>query len=273
VGTSMKQIQDGDIEALTSLALTLVQAKVYLALVESGDVTIKEISKATGVARQDLYRITSELQKIGLVERVIATPTKFKAIELTVGISTLLNRVREKEAEIFKKAQGLSQRYKDRNTKAQSEQTIPQFIMIPGKGAAIQSTIKALEKTQTSMASVVSWNKFSILMFNARKFRLARALKRGVKIRFITEKPEDEKQMPKIVETYRKKYSFKIRYIPAAPPAHIGLFDNKEVYINTSIKEGLAETPLLWSNSPSLIAVVQDYFETLWLHATEEPKS
>jgi sugar-specific transcriptional regulator TrmB len=102
-GPWMKQVQDEDVEALTSLGLTILQAKVYLALVKSGSSTIREISKTSDVARQDLYRITSELQKLGLVERVIANPTEFRAIELTGGISILLQRVHEKEAEIRKK--------------------------------------------------------------------------------------------------------------------------------------------------------------------------
>ena len=99
----MKKIQDKDVETLTSLGLTVLQAKVYLALVKSGDLTIKEISKNADVARQDLYRITSELQKLGLVERLITIPTKFRAMELTHGISILLQLRREKEAEMEKK--------------------------------------------------------------------------------------------------------------------------------------------------------------------------
>jgi hypothetical protein len=163
------------------------------------------------------------------------------------------------------------QRHKDRNAKAKPEETEPLFVMIPEKEVA-RRTIEALENAQTSMFSIVSWRKFSNLMLNARKFRLKRALKRGVKLRFTTEKPEDAKLMPKIVETYRKKYSFEVRYLPAAPPAHVGLFDRKEVFINTSTSDGLTETPLLWSNSTSLIAVVHDYFEILWLTAMEEYK-
>ncbi len=55
-----------------------------------------------------------------------------------------------------------------------------------------------------------------------------------------------------------------------APLAHIALFDRKEVFINTSTTDGLAETPLLWSNSSSLVTVVHDYFEILWLTAIEK---
>ena len=264
-------LQHEDVEALTGLGLTVLQAKVYLALVKSGTATIKEISKTAGVARQDLYRITSALQKLGLVERVIAIPTEFRAIELTGGISLLLQRVHQKEAESHKKILKLMQRYQDKNVEVKPLEGGPLFILVPEGEAVILRTMKALENAQTSMDSIISWRKFSYLMLNAQKFQLKEALKRGVKLRFITEKPEDERQLPKIVEPFRNNYSFKVRYLLAAPLAHIGLFDKKEVFINTSTTGNLTETLLLWSNFPSLAVVVQDYFEMLWLTAMEKP--
>lgn len=268
----MKEIIHEDVEALIGLGLTFLQAKVYLALVKSGTATIKEISKTAGVARQDLYRITSELQKLGLVEKVIAIPTEFRAIELTSGISLLLQHVHQKEAETHKKILKLMQRYKGKNVKAKPLEAGPNFILIPEGKAVTLRTIKALENAQTSMDSIISWKKFSYLMLNAQEFRLMEALKRGVKLRFITEKPEGEKQLPRIVETLGKNYSFAVRYLPAAPLAHIGLFDKREVFINTSTTGNLTETILLWSNCPSLAVVVYDYFEILWLTAMEEPE-
>ena len=263
------KINGQDVNALCSLGLTILQAKVYLALIESGASTIKEISKTSKVARQDLYRITSELQKMGLVEKVLAVPTEFRAIELMVATSILLHRIHDKEIEMNKKAQGLMRRHKHRNAKARPEEREPLFIMIPQKEGD-RRTVRALENAQKSMDSVISWRKFSVLMLDARKFGLKKALERGLKLRFITDKPEDEKQIPKIVKTYRKKYSFDVRYLPNDPPAHIGLFDKNEVFLNTSTKNGLLETPLLWSNSFSLVVVISDYFEILWLTAMEK---
>ena len=57
-------------QILTNLGLTPVQARVYLALVESGPLRISAISKASDVARPDVYRILSNLEKIGLVEKI-----------------------------------------------------------------------------------------------------------------------------------------------------------------------------------------------------------
>jgi hypothetical protein len=94
-------------------------------------------------------------------------------------------------------------------------------------------------------------------------------MKRSLKIRIITEKPEDEEQFLKIVQIFQKYPCFKVRYLLAPPQAHIALFDKKEVFINTSITGGLTETPLLWSDNPSLVAVVQDYFDIAWITALE----
>jgi DNA polymerase III alpha subunit len=54
------------------LGLTLLQAKIYLALSKTGKATIKTISKASNSARQDIYRIMPTLQKLGLAEKIIA---------------------------------------------------------------------------------------------------------------------------------------------------------------------------------------------------------
>ena len=145
--------------------------------------------------------------------------------------------------------------------------------MIPGQETVFRKTMESLENAQTRMFSIVSWRKFSSLMLNARKLRLRRALERGIEFRFITKKPEDEKQLLKIVEPFRKNYSFRVRYLLASPSTHMGLFDKKEVFINTSIKSGLTETPLLWSNCPSLVVALQDYFEIKWLTSMEKPQT
>ena len=92
------------IDTLTGLGLKLVQAKVYVALAKSGPLSVREISVLSKVPRTDLYRILEELEKKGLAERVIATPTKFKATPLVDCINMLLQRRREESLELEKKA-------------------------------------------------------------------------------------------------------------------------------------------------------------------------
>jgi hypothetical protein len=59
---------------------------------------------------------------------------------------------------------------------------------------------------------------------------------------------------------------------PGSPKTVLGIYDKKEVFMIIDPKEGLFDSPALWSNSQSLISVVQDYFEILWLTTMEKPK-
>ena len=97
-------LNDKDIDALTSLGLTILQARVYLALTHIEKATIKSIAKNANIARQDIYRLTNELQKIGIIEKIISTPAQYKAIPLEDGIKILLQRKNKENSEAQKKA-------------------------------------------------------------------------------------------------------------------------------------------------------------------------
>lgn len=262
-------VQEEVAGTLTKLGLTVSEAKVYFALCTLGKATGKTISTHLKMARSEVYRVLAKLREKGLVEKIITMPTEFKPISIENCLHILIERQKNQISETQKKAINLLQKLKKTTAEATLQEEETQYILIPEREAVVLRTKKALENAQTSMDSIISWKKFSYLMFHARKFGLKKALKRDVKLRFITEKPEDEEQLPKIVEAFKKNFFFKVKYVLAAPLTHIGLFDKKEVFINTSTTGGLTETPLLWSNNSCLVAVVQDYFEIAWIWALE----
>jgi sugar-specific transcriptional regulator TrmB len=63
---------------------------VYTALLESGPLRVSAIAKISKVARPDVYRNLSKLQKIGLVEKIIRKPVEYRAIPMKKGLSLLL---------------------------------------------------------------------------------------------------------------------------------------------------------------------------------------
>jgi sugar-specific transcriptional regulator TrmB len=77
-------------QVLIDLGLTLTQARVYLALVESGPLKIATISKAANVARPDVYSTLSKLHQLGLVEKIIKKPLTYNAVPMREGLSLLL---------------------------------------------------------------------------------------------------------------------------------------------------------------------------------------
>ncbi len=87
--------EDEEIQILVGLGLTTLQARAYLALSSLGYAQTKALSKISHIARQDLYRIMSSLQKQGLVEKTIRSPATFKATPMKEGIAMLLQRKTE----------------------------------------------------------------------------------------------------------------------------------------------------------------------------------
>ena len=83
-------LKNEDIEALVCLGLSTLQARVYLALTNLGRANTKSLAKNSNVARQDIYRITAELQELGIIEKIIAIPNEYRVTSLQDGIKILL---------------------------------------------------------------------------------------------------------------------------------------------------------------------------------------
>src|SRR5512135_972975 len=97
---------------LNDLGLTIVQAKVYMALLKSESSTIQTIANHSHIARTDLYRITHELEKKGLIERILAHPTQYKPVPITEALPILLQRKNQENSELQTRALKLLKAYK-----------------------------------------------------------------------------------------------------------------------------------------------------------------
>jgi hypothetical protein len=93
-----------------------------------------------------------------------------------------------------------------------------------------------------------------------------RALSRGVKIRWITEKPMDRTSIPKSLQSYFEQSNSKVRSFEnfSRLVAKIGIFDSTETILTIITTGGFARSPALWSNNASIAAIAKGYFETCW---------
>ena len=77
-------------EILTDFGLTGNQAKVYLATARLRLASVGQISKASKVRREDVYRILPKLEELGLVERLLGKPIKIRATPVEEALSILI---------------------------------------------------------------------------------------------------------------------------------------------------------------------------------------
>jgi sugar-specific transcriptional regulator TrmB len=93
-------IIEEDIQTLTRLGLTILQAEIYLTLTKLEKATIKTLSTTTKIDRANVYRIVSKLQELRLVEKMITNPTVYKAVPIQDGAPMLLERQTQEYQEI-----------------------------------------------------------------------------------------------------------------------------------------------------------------------------
>ena len=251
---------------MQGLGLTACQAKIYLMLCHFGCLDAKNISKHTSIARQDVYRVTADLENLRLIEKVISRPTKFRAMPLEKGVSFLLKQKQNELDTIESKTKSLLDKFDSNNEEQFTVNS--EFVWVPGKEAFFYKMLTAIEKSQTSIDIVSSYKRVSnISIFSD---ALEAAWTRGVKCHIIMEEPEKSRAAEKTLKFLTKHSGCAVRFIPSAPESVMNIYDQKEILLVTDPKARLVESPALWSNNSSLISGMHHYFSCLWTAAQKK---
>jgi sugar-specific transcriptional regulator TrmB len=257
--------RDEDLETLVHLGLTSLQAKIYLALLFLENATMKAISKTAGIARQDAYRVVPTLEKIGLAERVITTPVTYKATPLRDGVSLLIQRKKDELTGLQKRTAVFLDKLQKPVYPYPFHEDDLQFAIIYDRKRLIRKFAKGNKTAQKEIACAGTWPDMKKLMSlcDCETDHFSKAMKKGVRIRIVTEKRGDDKSVDEIIAAMCMNPLFGIRFVAAPIPIKIVLYDGVEV--NTSISMS-AETdmPSLWSNNPNFVKILVKQFDDMW---------
>jgi sugar-specific transcriptional regulator TrmB len=251
------EFQEESLQLMTSLGLSVLEAKVYLVLAKLGKASAKTISKASKISQPDVYRVVSKLENHGLIERELAIPNQFKATTLDEGLALLLQRRDNQSAMLHKKATELLQDFKEKNEKTALQEETPKFVLVPA--AHVYKIRNAVDNAQTSVLCFTSLDMFRKVRFITEDV-WKRGVKRGIKFQFIIGKPHNEKVVLKVDPVLKNNDCFEIKWARTSMPCVI-LIDGKEVFLRTEMN---LEAPVLWSNNPVIVAMIQEHFETKW---------
>jgi sugar-specific transcriptional regulator TrmB len=246
------------VQTIVNLGMTVLQAKVYIALAELGTSTGGTTAKAAKVASQDVYRILSELQEKGLIEKIIAKPTMYKATPIKEGLSMLLQNKKEEYIETEKQAKTMANNFyesKNQNILNKSAFVITSEVTLLFKGHE-----KLADITKNSIEAIIPVKMNKKIFFQNSPFA-KRTIRRGVKIRVVTQKV-DEESIPRNSKSLLKSPLFEIRYLPKdSEQFGMFIFDRQEVTLAMSEKKPM---PSLWTNNPHVVKLAENYFENMW---------
>ena len=243
-----------------------MQAKVYLALLQSKTMKAGMIAKASQVGRPDVYRTLLKLHELGLIEKQITNPLTYRAIPIDLAIPILIEGKTKKYYGLKARSTNLLNKYK----KGKNDSYCPEskFVIVPSKEALIKRLKIAINSTKKSIDVSTSCKRLTIAcdwFFD----ELQSAWERGVKGRAVIN--TNEESQPKLIMSCWRPPLAKIRYISCIPKTVMAKYDNNQIFIFTKPTADLKDSPALWSNDPSILGMSVDYFEMLWTKAMKEP--
>ncbi len=258
---------DSEVEVLKELGLTNLQARLYGMLVRFGQSSIGVISKSGQFDRAEAYRGLSELERIGLVQKIIASPFEYKALPMRDGLQLLLDGKTRELAEVTKKTGELIKKttiFDDEKGSSQGSD----FIYVPDNEAMYRHFLKRFESSFRSVDAVAYSEVLERFIYEDVIF--TRAIKEGMKVRFLTNKFLGEQNLDDSIRKLKGECDLQVRYIPRSAITPMRIIDDREVFVSVEkeIRFGISKSPPnLWSNNENFVAIAKAYFEQLWRHA------
>jgi sugar-specific transcriptional regulator TrmB len=136
--------QDETVETLVNLGLTVLQARVYIALSRLGTQTGRATAKAARVAPQDVYRVLSELQEKGLIEKIISKPNQYRSAPVIQGLSMLLHDRNQQTYRLKKAVSKICKNLEIKDYQDNSDVT-KEFALLPAQERAINRDVNLFE--------------------------------------------------------------------------------------------------------------------------------
>jgi sugar-specific transcriptional regulator TrmB len=200
------------------------------------------------------------LLDIGLVEKIVTTPTKYNPVSIMDAVKILRIRRKKEHINLSARSKLLIKAF-EQNRPQNVKGEVEQFVLIQGIEAIERKLQNLLEKTCDNVSIMVPWHRMNQWVTSNYDI-INKALKRNVLFRVITNKPENL-TLPKEVNGLTASPYFEVRSV-ATLGAWLRIYDGNEVMLTTTTKPESANYFAILSNNPCLIEIAQFYFESAW---------
>jgi sugar-specific transcriptional regulator TrmB len=249
--------EEEPIQAFTNLGLTYLQAKVYVTLLKFGSsgANVKKIALHAAMARQDIYRILPVLENYGLVEKIIAIPTRYRPVALEDGLSLLMEQRTREYQNMQNKAKMVLKNFVPQEP--QYFESTSQFRITSARPLFMKRLKEGLTQVENSVDLIYGDSLLRAIVFDTMD-AFERAVARGVKIRVIMTK--GEQALDRNLEILTKSPTFELRFAKEDVPVGLVIFDEKEVEFQATQNI----VPTFWSNNDNIVKLAQVYFFSMW---------
>jgi sugar-specific transcriptional regulator TrmB len=262
----MQEDLDKELEVL---GFTLNQAKVYLAIVRAGSISVGKIAESSKLYRQDVYKILPKLEKKGVITKTLGTPIVIKAVPVKKALKTLvsneriraLERIIRMETHLEELSYAVNEMF-EKGMEPKKEET--HFSLLTQDNEINNRADLLYEKAKKECNIAASIELMTIRGPNFHK-RFQTATNNGAKVKLLIEAPRIEERIESAIERVRPDSdNFCAKFTICKSPKPFQIIDRKEVWIATTLKSESGTPSVLWSNGINIVAAYQERFERLW---------
>ena len=227
------------------------EGRAYTIVATSGPLTATEISRKANIPEAKVYEVLRKLRKKSLVETFNCRPQLWHSPQPDETIKQAINTKLLYIKEIEKKAKELIK-------KLTPEKNDYSISFGYGKEGFLKKAAEILNRTdKCGCATTVSFSRHPVL-----DNVVISAIKRGIEIRMLGLKPEDE--LVKARLKWYRNIGVKIRLTETNGWPVMGVGDDREACLRI---DGNGEYEWIWTTYKPLVAMIKNSFDMAWKEA------
>ncbi len=252
---------------LEAFGLTPNQAKIYLAILQYGSISVGKITESTKLHRQDIYKTLPKLENMGLIARALGKPINIEAIPVEKALNALVDTERDKANERATRLRGivkeLIKAVKEQPAKPETSEEA-KFILLSTDADIKNMADYTFEHARIEFDMVLNEEIIARRMYRFRDHFRTLA-KNKVRTRLIIETPKNGDLVKGIIEEVRPNMGdFTVKVIRKERPIPYYVIDHKESWISRNKKTDTGMPFVLWTNSTNITQFRQANFEEDW---------
>ncbi len=256
-----------NVDLLVDLGLTQNQAKVYLSAAKIGPASISDLADHSGVRREEIYRLLPDLEKAGLVERLMGKPMRIRAPDVKSAMSTLIRheraRARERISEFVEKTVQIEDYLSKTGLQVETgPKESDDFALLEEKDSVRTRLHELIQDAKNSISLVYS--RPNLIWFLSTQSQLLKeSVSRGVKIRILSSPTDGKDRIPKIIERrFSNPADVDLKYITGKFVNYVIIDSTAALLVTSKAQQPNAHN--LYTRNPSLVTLMHQGFEEAW---------
>jgi len=251
-------MSEAELSSLVRLGLTLLQAKVYVALLRKGTSRAIQLCTATELARPEIYRILRELSDRDLARRNLSTPTTYTATPPEKALSSLVQQVKDRLSNMELEKMHLIRTLSPLAAPSEASSDY-RLTLIDGSDNVDRLERQLIAEAKEEYVAVMSKHGLDQNTTNA----LLSAYRRKLRIRVIAEIDDSNAKFASRLSRHLEiRRSKDILF-------YVNIFDRKQMlfgpaFIPTDRQHNIRRELDLWTSNPRFVNGMYAMFEKLW---------